>query len=199
MSANKRSFSEPLTNPETRVLDSPASSRGRGTTGGGGKTADARALMGARLGSPTSQALQARVMNHPGCGNKQHGHDCLCDVVIKQPIRIGASFPHDITFATLICEHMGFEAPYKTGDVLEALSMCARAKDMLSDPRHELSWRENQKVPHDAREFMRECAEAGMRNKDVRAAVLEGWGVEISPAYISKRRYLYTGQKGSNK
>lgn len=199
MSANKPNYSSPLTNPETHALDSPVAGRGRGTTGGGGKPADARALMGARLGRTTTTGVNAYWMKHPGCGVTEHDVDCLCDVVVKTPTPIAVSFPHDITFATLICEHMGFEAPYKTGDVLEALSMCARAKDMLSDPRHELSWRENQKVPHDAREFMRECAEAGMRNKDVRAAVLEEWGVEISPAYISKRRYLYTGQKGSNK
>lgn len=200
MSAFKRNYSEPLTNPETPALDSPVVGRGRGTTGGGGKTvADARALMGARLGYRTSKALQLKVMNYPGCGTKSHGHDCLCDVVIDKPTPVGVSFPHDITFGTLICEHMGFEAPYKVSDVLDALAMCARAKDMLSDPRHELQWRENQKVPHDAREFMRECAEAGMRNKDVREAVMDGWGVEVSAAYISKRRYLYTGQKGSKK
>lgn len=200
MSANKPNYSETLTNPETPVLDSPASSWGRGTTGGGGKTLpESRALMGARLGYQPNKASQMRIMKYPGCGQAEHDEDCLCDVVIKQPVSIGVSFPHDITFATLICEHMGFEAPYKPNDVLDALSMCARAKDMLSDPRHELQWRDNQKVPHDARQFMRECAEAGMRNKDVRAAVFAEWGVEVSPAYISKRRYLYTGQKGTGK
>ena len=75
--------------------------------------------------------------------------------------------------------------------------MCARAKDLLSAPFAETSWRENQKVPHDAREFMRECAEAGWRNKDVITAVAEHWGITVSQAYISKRRYLYTGQKGT--
>lgn len=200
MSANKRSFPDPLTNPETPALDSPVAGRGRGTAGGGGKTvADARALMGARLGYRTSKALQMKVLNYPGCGNKEHGHDCLCDVVIKNTVPIGVSFPHDITFASLICEHMGFEAPYSVNDFIDALAMSARAKDMLSDPRHELQWRDDQKVPHDARLFMRECAEAGMRNKDVREAVLDGWGVEVSAAYVSKRRYLYTGEKGSKK
>jgi hypothetical protein len=75
--------------------------------------------------------------------------------------------------------------------------MAARAKDMLDSNRMDVRWRDNQKVPHDAREFMRECAEQGMRNKEVRKQVLEKWNVEISPAYISKRRYLYTGEKGT--
>lgn len=197
MSANKRSFSEPLTNPEPDALDSPVVGRGRGTTGGGGKPS-AAALMGARLGAPP-KGMASYWMKHPGCGHKDHTEDCLCDVVLKETTPIAVSFPHDITFANVICEHMGYEAPYKPSDVIEALAMCARAKDMLSGPRDEYTWRENQKVPHDAREFMRECAESGMRNKEVRAAVLQGWGIEISPAYISHRRYLYTGQKGTNK
>lgn len=198
MNANKPNYPDPLTNPDTHVLDSPASSRGRGTTGGGGKP-DARALMGARLGGTSQRGLAAYWMRHPGCGGDGHDADCLCDVVVTKPTPIAVSFPHDITFASLICEHMGYEAPYKPADVLEALQMCARAKDMLSGPRDEYTWRDNQKVPHDAREFMRQCAEDGMRNKEVRQLVLEGWGVEVSAAYISKRRYLYTGQKGTNK
>lgn len=207
MSANKTGFPETLTNPETPALDSPVVGRGRGTTGGGGKTLpESRALMGARLGVSStytnkalSEGLAKYWLSKPGCGVPEHDADCLCDVHVSQPTPIGVSFPHDITFANVICEHMGFEAPYKDEDVLTALQMVGRAKDMLSGPRDEYDWRENQKVPHDAREFMRECAEAGMRNKEVRQLVLEGWGVTVSPAYISKRRYLYTGQRGTKK
>lgn len=203
MSANKTGFPDPLTNTNTPALDSPASSRGRGTAGGGGQTiAEARALMGARLGTATTDTNSGMFkywMTHPGCGVADHDDDCLCDVVVDKPTPIGVSFPHDITFANVICEHMGFDAPYKTADVLQALQMCARAKDMLSSQRDEYNWRDNQKVPYDARDFMREAAESGMRNKEVRRLVMEGWGVEISPAYISKRRYLYTGKKGTSK
>ena len=146
-----------------------------------------------------SEGLAKYWLTKPGCGVAEHDADCLCDVVIGKPTPIGVSFPHDITFANVICEHMGFEAPYKDEDVLTALQMVGRAKDMLSGPRDEYEWRDNQKVPHDAREFMRECAESGMRNKEVRQLVLEGWGVTVSPAYVSKRRYLYTGQRGTGK
>lgn len=207
MSANKPNYPDPLTNPETPALDSPVVGRGRGTTGGGGKTlSESRALMGARLGIVSTSTNKAMMdglakywLKKPGCGVTEHDDDCLCDVHVDQPTPIGVSFPHDITFASVICEHMGFEAPYKHEDVLNALQMVGRAKDMLSGPRDEYEWRDNQKVPHDAREFMRECAEAGMRNKEVRQLVLDGWGVTVSPAYVSKRRYLYTGQRGTKK
>jgi hypothetical protein len=138
-------------------------------------------------------------LKRPGCGTPEHGEDCLCDVVIPKPTPIGVSFPYDITFAKVICEHMGYEAPYTDEQVLEVMQMSARAKDMLDNPRAEMAWRDNSKVPHEAREFMREAAEMNIRNRDVIAAVKEHWGVTVSQAYISKRRYLYTGQLGSTK
>ena len=76
------SKTEPLTNSGTHVLDSPVSSRGRGTTGGGGKTVDtdtARALMGSRLGLQVHPKAMSRIMNSPGCGVSDHDNDCLCD------------------------------------------------------------------------------------------------------------------------
>jgi len=196
--ANKTSYSETLTNPETDALGSPVAGRGRGTLGGGGQepSAPSRAQMVKAL----QHKAPASFLKKPGCGHRDHDVDCLCDVVIKQTTPIGVSFPHDITFASLICEHLGYEAPYTTEQVLEVLQMSARAKDLLDGPKsQEFKWRENQKVPHEAREFMRQCAEQGMRNRDVIAQVEEQWGVTISQAYISKRRYLYTGQKGTNK
>jgi hypothetical protein len=187
-----------LTNSETGVVRSPVAGRGRGTTGGGGTSPDSARLMGERLGSSRYRQASRVIMEKPGCGDTSHGFDCLCDVVVANgPTPIRVSFPHDITFAQVICEHMGYEAPYSLDDVLDCLQMAARAKDMLDSNRMDVRWRDNQKVPHDAREFMRECAEQGMRNKEVRKQVLEKWNVEISPAYISKRRYLYTGEKGT--
>lgn len=189
-----------LTNPETPVLDSPVSSRGRGTTGGGGTrpSSESARLLGERLGSNMYSKTQRMWMARPGCGVKKHDADCLCDVQLPdKPTPVNVNFPHDITFALLICEHMGYEAPYAHNDVLDCLQMAARAKDMLDSPLMEHKWRENQKVPHDARKFMRECAEQGMRNKEVRRLVMDTWGVEVSAAYISKRRYLYTGEKGT--
>ena len=197
--ANKTSFPETLTNQETPDVGSPVAGRGRGTLGGGGKKPSAphRAQMvkALQMGAPSI------VLKKPGCGKKTHDDDCLCDVApIANPTPIGVSFPHDITFASLICEHLGYEAPYTTAQVLEVLQMAARSKDLLDGPKsHEHKWRENQKVPHEAREFMRECAEQGMRNRDVIAQVEEHWGITISQAYISKRRYLYTGQRGTSK
>jgi len=38
-----------------------------------------------------------------------------------------------------------------------------------------------------------------MRNTDVIKEVKEQFGIEISQAYISKRRYIYNGTKGSRK
>lgn len=196
--ANKTSYPETLTNPETHDVRSPVAGRGRGTTGGGGQ--EPSAPHRAQMVKALQHSAPAIVLKKPGCGNRSHDVDCLCDVVIKQTTPIGVSFPHDITFASLICEHLGYEAPYTTAQVLEVLQMSARAKDLLDGPKsQEFKWRENQKVPHEAREFMRECAEQGMRNRDVIAQVQEQWGVTISQAYISKRRYLYTGQKGTNK
>jgi hypothetical protein len=149
------------------------------------------------------KALQAKPVEYwlrrPGCGDKSHDEDCLCDVHIKEPVPIRVSFPHDITFASVIAEHMGYEAPYTTSQVLEIMQMAARAKDLLSNPLAHLVWREDSKVPYEAREYMREAAEAGIRNRDVIKTVQEHWGVTVSQAYISKRRYLYTGQVGSTR
>jgi hypothetical protein len=156
--------------------------------------------MGERLGSSRYRQERKATLDKPGCGGSKHDADCLCDVVLPdKPTPIMVSFPHDVTFAQVICEHMGYEAPYSLDDVLDCLQMAARAKDMLDSNRMDVKWRENQKVPHDAREFMRQCAEQGMRNIHVRQKVSELYGVEISAAYISKRRYLYTGEKGSKK
>jgi hypothetical protein len=156
--------------------------------------------MGERLGSSRYKPASKVILEKPGCGGKGHDVGCLCDVVIAgEPTPIRVSFPHEITFAHVICEHMGYEAPYSLDDLLDCLQMAARAKDMLDSNRMDVKWRENQKVPHDAREFMRECAEQGMRNIHVRQKVKEIYGVDISPAYISKRRYLYTGEKGTTR
>ncbi len=197
--ANKPSFLEPLTNSDTPDVGSPVAGRGRGTTGGGGTRPTAP--KGAQLVSALQLGGMGIILKKPGCGTRTHDDDCLCDVPpVGKPTTVGVSFPHDITFASLICEHLGYEAPYKPEQVLEVLQMAARAKDLLDGPKaQESKWRENQKVPHDAREYIRECAEQGMRNRDVIASVQQNWGITISHAYISKRRYLYTGQKGTRK
>ena len=189
-----------MTDETTHGLDSPVSSRGRGTTGGGGKTVDtetARSLMGSRLGV----ALHPKAMwmlNKPGCGHKDHDLDCLCDVVLKEvtPVRVGLK---DIMYASVICEHMNYGVPWTTEKMLDMLGMCARAHDMLSHTNGDRSWGVNNKVTPDARDYIRDQIDAGVRNTKVIKQVKELFGIEISQSYISKRRYIYTGTKGSNK
>jgi hypothetical protein len=196
------SKTEPLTNSGSRVLTSPVSSRGRGTTGGGGKTVDtdtARALMGSRLGLQVHPKAMSRIMNSPGCGVSDHDNDCLCDVHIKQSTPISIALPDQMMYATVICEHMDFCAPWDTEKLLKLLGMCSRAHDMLHDGTSMKTWRHNQKVTDDAREFITRATESGMRNTDVIKEVKEQFGIEISQSYISKRRYIYNGTKGSRK
>lgn len=196
------SRNEPLTNSGTHVLDSPVSSRGRGTTGGGGKTVDtetARALMGSRLGVQVHPKAEYFVLNSPGCGVDSHDNDCLCDVHVKETVSINVAIPNEMMYASVICEHMEFCAPWDTDTMLSLLSMCSRAHDMLHDGTGMKTWRHNQKVTDDAREFITNATESGMRNAEVIKQVKELFGIEISQSYISKRRYIYSGTRGSRK
>jgi hypothetical protein len=60
-------------------------------------------------------------------------------------------------------------------------------------------WRHNRKVTDEAREFMADAVDAGTKNKEVMRQVKELFDIEISQAYISKRRYIYNGTKGAKK
>ncbi len=102
-------------------------------------------------------------------------------------------------YASVICEHMNYGVPWTTDKMLDMLSMCARAHDILSHTSGERSWGLNNKVTPDARDYIRDQIDAGVRNTKVIKQVKELFGIEISQSYISKRRYIYTGTKGSNK
>jgi hypothetical protein len=77
--------------------------------------------------------------------------------------------------------------------------MCARAHDMLNTNNIKTGWTMNNKVTPEAKEFIRESIDAGVRNTTVIKQVKEMFEIEISQSYISKRRYIYNGTKGSNK
>ena len=190
-----------LTTDQTPVLNSPVSSRGRGTTGGGGKTVDpetARSLMGSRLGVQLHPKAMW-MLNKPGCGHKDHDPDCLCDVVVKKKTPILIDLPKDMMYASVICEHMEYSAPWTSEKLLSMLSMCARAHDMLNSDTVQRGWTLNNKVTPAAKEFIRESIDSGVRNATVIRQVKEMFNIEISQSYISKRRYIYNGTKGSNK
>ena len=139
-------------------------------------------------------------LRKPGCGHSDHTEDCLCDVVIKEPVDIAVCVPNEMMFASVICEHMGFEAPWDVDKTLSLLSMCARAHDMLHDEEGKnRTWRHNRKVTDEARMFMAQAVDAGTKNIQVMRQVKELFGIEVSQAYISKRRYIYNGTKGAKK
>jgi len=191
---------KPLTNPETSVLTSPVSSRGRGTTGGGGKTVNsetARSLMGSRLGGHL-QRKQTWILNTPNCGVLEYTSECLCDVGVKE-VSPTMTDINSMMYASVICEHMGYGVPWTTDKLLDMFSMCARAHDMLSHTNGDRSWGVNNKVTSEAKDYIRDSIDAGVRNTTVIKQVKELFGIEISQSYISKRRYIYTGTKGSNK
>ena len=197
MSGNKK----PLTDETTHGLDSPVSSRGRGTTGGGGRKRNpdtARSLMGSRLGEHPHR-ISTRILNSPNCGVLEHTSECLCDVVVKQETPILINLPNDMMYASVICEHMDYGAPWTVEKLLEMLSMCARAHDMLNPENIKMSWTMNNKVTPEAKEYIRESIDSGVRNATVIRKVKELFDIEISQSYISKRRYIYSGTKGSNK
>ena len=196
MSKNKT-----LTPENSYGLDSPVSSRGRGTTGGGGKTVDpdtARSLMGSRLGWRLHRQ-GTWVLNTPNCGVPEHTSECLCDVIVKKEIPIITNLPNDMMYASVICEHMGYSAPWTTEKLLDMLGMCARAHDMLNNPNSNRTWSINNKVTPEAKDYIRESIDAGVRNATVIRKVKELFDIEISQSYISKRRYIYSGTKGSKK
>ena len=202
MNANRQSETESLTKSEPVMLESPTAGRGRGTTGGGGRTIPpetARTLMGSRLGARIHEANKG-VMEKPGCGHSDHDVSCLCDVYVKQVTPINVAVPHNMMYASVICEHMQLEAPWDTEKMLLLLGMCSRAHDMLHDEQGESRiWRHNKKVTDEAREYMAEAVEAGTRNIHVMQQVKELFDIEVSQAYISKRRYIYNGTKGAKK
>jgi len=77
--------------------------------------------------------------------------------------------------------------------------MCARAHDMLNPENVKMGWTMNNKVTPEAKEYIRESIDSGVRNATVIRNVKEIFNIEISQSYISKRRYIYSGTKGSNK
>ena len=153
--------------------------------------------MGSRLGEHL-HPKQQWILYTPNCGVSGHTSECLCDVVVKEvtPVRVGLK---DIMYASVICEHMNYGVPWTTDKMLDMLGMCARAHDMLSHTNGDRSWGVNNKVTPDARDYIRDQIDAGVRNTKVIKQVKELFGIEISQSYISKRRYIYTGTKGSNK
>lgn len=155
--------------------------------------------MGSRLGAQVHEAHKW-VLNKPGCGHSDHDVSCLCDVHVKKETPINVAVPHGLMYASVICEHMELEAPWDTEKMLLLLGMCARAHDMLHDNEGKSKiWKHNQKVTDAAREFMAHAVDAGTKNKEVMRQVKDLFGIEISQAYISKRRYIYNGTKGAKK
>lgn len=154
--------------------------------------------MGSRLGGHLHRQ-GAWVLNTPNCGVSEHTSECLCDVVVKKETPILIDLPKDMMYASVICEHMDYGAPWTTDKLLDMLGMCARAHDMLNTENARMGWTMNNKVTPEAKEYIRESIDSGVRNATVIRNVKELFDIEISQSYISKRRYIYSGTKGSNK
>jgi hypothetical protein len=119
------------------------------------------------------------------CGVAEHSDDCLCDVVITEPVSIGIKDAVDeMHMGKQLCEIRNYGRPWSTNQMLDYFTDLCTFHD---------KWKEQQPRPHSknfAHQRMVELLKDRVDNKEIRRIILEEYGVDYSRSTVShtKRR-----------
>jgi hypothetical protein len=118
-----------------------------------------------------------------GCGVSQHSDDCLCDVVITEPVRVRYS-PTDIVGSMYAARQLGVGWPWTPEDFGWVMTHVMQAWDQVNDqqPTGEFSWEARRRLScyHQAGgDILGALTDLGMTFADWKAALLTNRKVRV--------------------
>lgn len=130
------------------------------------------------------------------CGVAEHDEDCLCDVVVTEPVQIMDNWIRDSWMASKIVQYAGLSAPYSNEDILTLLSTQVAMRDeMQRQAQTKEQQRRAARIRHDARktlftkeqmEEVRQLLASGMNTTQVRVHCKVKWDIDLKKSYASK-------------
>jgi hypothetical protein len=143
------------------------------------------------------------------CGVKKHPPECLCDVVITEPVPVMENWATDSFMARELIKHLDLSAPWTNEKILELLTAQTHVHDDLVEmKRREQAGTatvlkgENQKLrPGQVAAAEALCLQ-GYSHGQVRTAMLETYGIELERSHAAKirdrvYRRMLKAQRGS--
>lgn len=128
-------------------------------------------------------------LDGPGCGVRNHPSDCLCDVVVVEPVEIMENWTSDSFMIRPLLERMGESAWTREG-LLDLLTkqvdihddLVAFTSDTQSLERAKMYDRSD--ISNGRRHTIREMSDAGIRPRQIRQHLLERYGVDASERQV---------------
>jgi hypothetical protein len=132
---------------------------------------------------------ESQLNKHEGCGDPQHVQECVCDVVVSQPLPI----TDDLRYGWLvprIMELADVAAPLSGQTLLGFLETWVTVHDAVYDPprRRPATATSFQSQDEPWRAHARQRFRDGASSTEVRAEVLEKFGVALSKSNASHLR-----------
>lgn len=130
------------------------------------------------------------------CGVNGHDEECLCDVVVTNPVAIMDNWVRDSWMASKVVLYSGLSAPYSNEDILTLLSSQVAIHDeMHRQERKREQQRNAARRQHETRptlftkeqmEEVRSLLASGLNTTQVRVHCKVKWDIDLKKSYASK-------------
>lgn len=120
------------------------------------------------------------------CGIKEHSDDCLCDVIIREPVQITMHDAVDeMWMGRQLCDARGYDYPWTSNKILDYFTDLCKFYDRWAELQDQKYVHKSQ--PH---ERMVQLLRQGVKNSEIRAIIMDEYAVDYSRSAIShtKRR-----------
>jgi hypothetical protein len=115
------------------------------------------------------------------CGIVEHDDDCLCDVIINEPVQIKLHDAVDeMWMGRQLCDTRDYDYPWTSDKILNYFTDLCTFYDRWSELQEQKFAHQSQ--PH---ERMVQLLRQGMKNSEIRRMIKEEYSVEYSRSAIS--------------
>lgn len=127
------------------------------------------------------------------CGKKRHDPLCLCDVVVKEPVKIIEDYGRTSFMSLRLIEVLGLSSPWGDEQILQLLTAQVSLHDDLVEYKYRSENGISTQQPKVGRKFtlgqgatIGKMYEDGWSHAEVRTYVLDQWGVELGRVYAHR-------------
>ena len=136
------------------------------------------------------------------CGKKRHDPLCLCDVVVKEPVKIIEDYGRTSFMSLRLIEVLGLSSPWGDEQILQLLTAQVSLHDDVVEYKRRQQYGISTQQPNAGRKFtlgqgaaIAEMYEDGWSHNEVRTFVLDQWGIELDRVYAHRLQERARGRK----
>lgn len=129
-------------------------------------------------------------LDGPGCGNKRHPPECLCDVHVVEPVPIMGNWATDSFMARRLIAALRLSRPWSDGDILKLLTAQTHLHDDVVAYNKRIEegvmspFSSTTVLTHGQRQAVLDLAEEGRTNKEIRSYMAETYGVHLERTLV---------------